>query len=129
MLSENPSYRTGDSLLQAYSRVIDIIPEIVWLGYDIKRRYEMSSQLGELVSTAVSAAPVVCLHALRVVTVGPPSPRDENIEMKDKQELSLNDRERVYSLAAAASECFPSRYRSARSWYRRKDDCQVHLPR
>ncbi|KZV60161.1 TPR-like protein [Peniophora sp. CONT] len=56
MLSDNPAFSTADSLLSAHSRVIAILPEIVWLGHGIHRRYEESSQLGELVNAAVSAA-------------------------------------------------------------------------
>ncbi|KZV65988.1 hypothetical protein PENSPDRAFT_756016 [Peniophora sp. CONT] len=56
MLFVNPSFSTMDSLLSAHQRVISTLPEIVWLGYDIHRRYEESSQLGELVTAAVSSA-------------------------------------------------------------------------
>ncbi|KZV67447.1 hypothetical protein PENSPDRAFT_583974, partial [Peniophora sp. CONT] len=56
MLSEYPSFATTASLLSAHSRVIEILPEIVWLGHGIHRRYEESSRLGALVSAAVSAA-------------------------------------------------------------------------
>ncbi|KZV62883.1 TPR-like protein [Peniophora sp. CONT] len=56
ILSDHPSFATADSLLSAHSHIIAILPEIVWLGYDIHRRYEESSQLDELVHAAVAAA-------------------------------------------------------------------------
>ncbi|KZV62709.1 TPR-like protein [Peniophora sp. CONT] len=56
LLSENPSLRTTESLLLAHSHIIAILPEIVWLGYDIRRRFEESSRLGELVNAAVASA-------------------------------------------------------------------------
>ncbi|VDB87841.1 unnamed protein product [Peniophora sp. CBMAI 1063] len=56
LLSENPSLTSVDALLSAHSRIITILPEIVWLGHDIRRRYEESSQIGELVNAAVAAA-------------------------------------------------------------------------
>ncbi|KZV62713.1 TPR-like protein [Peniophora sp. CONT] len=56
MLSEYPSFSTMNSLLSAHSHIISILPEIVWMGHSIHRRYEQSSLLGELVNAAVSAA-------------------------------------------------------------------------
>ncbi|VDC01494.1 unnamed protein product [Peniophora sp. CBMAI 1063] len=56
LLHQNPSISTPDSLLSAYSRIIAVLPEIVWLGYDIQRRYTESSRVGELINLAVFAA-------------------------------------------------------------------------
>ncbi|VDB87837.1 unnamed protein product [Peniophora sp. CBMAI 1063] len=56
MLHENPSFSTADSLMSAHSRIIAILPEVVWLGHGIQRRYKESSQVGNLVNAAVSAA-------------------------------------------------------------------------
>ncbi|KZV67443.1 hypothetical protein PENSPDRAFT_611424 [Peniophora sp. CONT] len=56
LLYDHPSFTTTNSLLSAHSRIIAILPEIVWLGHGIDRRYEESSQLGVLVNAAVSAA-------------------------------------------------------------------------
>ncbi|KZV73849.1 hypothetical protein PENSPDRAFT_749706 [Peniophora sp. CONT] len=55
-LLKYPSFTTTESLLSAHSRIIDILPEIVWLGHDIHRRYEESSQQGKLVNDAVVTA-------------------------------------------------------------------------
>ncbi|KZV67445.1 hypothetical protein PENSPDRAFT_583940, partial [Peniophora sp. CONT] len=56
LLSDHPSFSTTESLLSVHSRIIEILPEIVWLGHNIHRRYEESSQLGELVNAAVAVA-------------------------------------------------------------------------
>ncbi|KZV62715.1 TPR-like protein [Peniophora sp. CONT] len=56
LLSEYPSFSTADLLLSAHARIIAILPEIIWIGHDISRRYKESSQVGELVSAAVSVA-------------------------------------------------------------------------
>ncbi|VDC01492.1 unnamed protein product [Peniophora sp. CBMAI 1063] len=56
LLRQNPSVSTTDSLLSAHSRIIAVLPEIVWLGYDIQRRYAESSRVGKLINDAVSAA-------------------------------------------------------------------------
>ncbi|KZV73113.1 hypothetical protein PENSPDRAFT_319493 [Peniophora sp. CONT] len=52
----HPSFATWKSLLLAYSYVIAVLPEIVWLGHDIHRRFDESAKLGELVNAAVAAA-------------------------------------------------------------------------
>ncbi|VDC07764.1 unnamed protein product [Peniophora sp. CBMAI 1063] len=56
LLNDYPDFSTRADLLLAHSRIVDIIPELVWVGYDLKRRLEESQQLGELVSSAVCAA-------------------------------------------------------------------------
>ncbi|VDB96018.1 unnamed protein product [Peniophora sp. CBMAI 1063] len=56
LLHQNPSVSTTESLLSAHSRIIAVLPEIVWLGYDIQRRYSESSRIGELINAAVSVA-------------------------------------------------------------------------
>ncbi|KZV73860.1 hypothetical protein PENSPDRAFT_573858, partial [Peniophora sp. CONT] len=56
VLSKYPTFNATGTMLSAYSRIITIIPETVWLGHDIHRRYEDSSLLGELVNNAVSVA-------------------------------------------------------------------------
>ncbi|VDB86272.1 unnamed protein product [Peniophora sp. CBMAI 1063] len=56
LLTSHPSNSGTESLLSAHSRLIDVLPEIIWLGHDILRRYEEASRLGELVNAAVSSA-------------------------------------------------------------------------
>ncbi|VDB87776.1 unnamed protein product [Peniophora sp. CBMAI 1063] len=63
MVSRHLTFSTVESLLTAHSQVIDILPEVMWLGHDIQRRFEESSRLGRLVSTAVSVA--ISADALR----------------------------------------------------------------
>ncbi|KZV63733.1 hypothetical protein PENSPDRAFT_589469 [Peniophora sp. CONT] len=56
MLSSNPAFSSRESVLSAHSRIIDVLPEIVWLGHDIHRRLYESAKVGELVNAAVAAA-------------------------------------------------------------------------
>ncbi|VDB88490.1 unnamed protein product [Peniophora sp. CBMAI 1063] len=54
--TRHPQFSSGDALLRAHSRVMNVIPETVWMGYDVHRRYTESAKLGELVSAAVAGA-------------------------------------------------------------------------
>ncbi|KZV77212.1 hypothetical protein PENSPDRAFT_568231 [Peniophora sp. CONT] len=54
--SSHPSFATRESLLLALSYVVAVLPEVVWLGHDIHRRFDESAKLGELVNIAVSGA-------------------------------------------------------------------------
>ncbi|VDB87795.1 unnamed protein product [Peniophora sp. CBMAI 1063] len=56
LLSRNTAFATMDMLLSAHSRIIAILPEIVWLGHDIHRRFWESSRMGQVVNAAVAAA-------------------------------------------------------------------------
>ncbi|KZV73890.1 TPR-like protein [Peniophora sp. CONT] len=56
LLEAHPTFRTVESLLSAHSRIIDILPEVVWLGHSIHRRYDESSKLAKLINAAVAAA-------------------------------------------------------------------------
>ncbi|VDB83369.1 unnamed protein product [Peniophora sp. CBMAI 1063] len=56
MASSNLASGSFEPLLAAHSRIFDVLPEIVWLGSSIDRRYEESAQVGELVHAAVAAA-------------------------------------------------------------------------
>ncbi|VDC05864.1 unnamed protein product [Peniophora sp. CBMAI 1063] len=49
-------FRGKQTILRAYSHVMDILLEVVWLGYSVDRRYEILSNLGKLVNAAVAAA-------------------------------------------------------------------------
>ncbi|VDC05882.1 unnamed protein product [Peniophora sp. CBMAI 1063] len=56
ILSSYPAFSSPERVLAAYSRLFAILPEVVWLGYSIERRYQESSELGELVAAGVAAA-------------------------------------------------------------------------
>lgn len=56
MLSSYPAFSSMKSLLSAHSRIIDLLPESVWLGFGMHRRFEESARFGNLVTAAVSAA-------------------------------------------------------------------------
>ncbi|KZV75835.1 hypothetical protein PENSPDRAFT_570814 [Peniophora sp. CONT] len=56
LLNQHPGYSSANSILLAHSRILDVLPEIVWLGHSISRRYEETAQIGELVNAAVAAA-------------------------------------------------------------------------
>ncbi|KZV68449.1 hypothetical protein PENSPDRAFT_609979 [Peniophora sp. CONT] len=55
-LSDSPGFSSAELLLKAHAHIIETLPEIAWLGYDIQRRFEETSRLGELVNKAVCAA-------------------------------------------------------------------------
>ncbi|KZV68446.1 hypothetical protein PENSPDRAFT_634330 [Peniophora sp. CONT] len=42
-------------LLSAFSLLLNVIPEVVWLGYSLERRFAESSRIGEALTAAVSA--------------------------------------------------------------------------
>ncbi|VDB99188.1 unnamed protein product [Peniophora sp. CBMAI 1063] len=54
--TEFPQFSSPDHLLAAHSRILNIVPELVWLGYSMSRRFEESQKIGDLVSAAVLAA-------------------------------------------------------------------------
>ncbi|KZV67199.1 hypothetical protein PENSPDRAFT_62479 [Peniophora sp. CONT] len=56
MLLSYPGFSSVESLQMTYSSVIAVLPEIVWLGYSIHRRFDESESLGVLVTAAVSSA-------------------------------------------------------------------------
>ncbi|KZV67162.1 hypothetical protein PENSPDRAFT_636072 [Peniophora sp. CONT] len=47
---------TPDALLRAHSRILDMLPEIVWLGHSLKRRLKESRRLRGLANSAVHVA-------------------------------------------------------------------------
>ncbi|KZV76852.1 TPR-like protein [Peniophora sp. CONT] len=51
-----PELSSSDDLLLAFSRVISALPEIVWLGHSVTRRYNEAGKIGDLVTAAVAAA-------------------------------------------------------------------------
>ncbi|VDB83404.1 unnamed protein product [Peniophora sp. CBMAI 1063] len=53
---DHPEYSTPETKLLAFSLHFDIIPELVWLGHGVKRRFEESENLGELVNQSVGEA-------------------------------------------------------------------------
>ncbi|KZV62925.1 hypothetical protein PENSPDRAFT_692083 [Peniophora sp. CONT] len=56
LLNRYPRLRSPDTLLLAHSRIIGLLPELVWLGHNIERRYEESAKLRGFVNNAVSGA-------------------------------------------------------------------------
>ncbi|KZV64379.1 TPR-like protein [Peniophora sp. CONT] len=55
LLSKYPEFSSAELVLAAHSSIIQIFPEIVWLGHSVERRYEETARLGNLVNTAISA--------------------------------------------------------------------------
>ncbi|VDC05884.1 unnamed protein product [Peniophora sp. CBMAI 1063] len=63
MLSECPSFDTVQAPILMIARIITaIVPDIVWLGFNVQRRYKESFHMGALINSAVSVA--VSLGAL-----------------------------------------------------------------
>ncbi|VDC05861.1 unnamed protein product [Peniophora sp. CBMAI 1063] len=56
LLALRPEAYPLDSLLNVLSRMVAILPEIAWHGYDVHRRLDESSRLGSLVTMAVFIA-------------------------------------------------------------------------
>ncbi|KIJ38086.1 hypothetical protein M422DRAFT_259234 [Sphaerobolus stellatus SS14] len=49
-------HQGSTSTLQAYRAVLEIIPQVVWLGHKITRRYQELSNLGSVINAAVATA-------------------------------------------------------------------------
>lgn len=62
------SYRLlhGQPLLEAHENTLSLLPQIVWLGTNITRRYEEIASIGNTVNTAVAAAISVNRYDLAV---------------------------------------------------------------
>lgn len=56
LLTDITEFSSAHSLLAAHSRLLDVLPEVVWLGDDMNQRLETSALLGDFVSDAVCAA-------------------------------------------------------------------------
>ncbi|KZV59330.1 hypothetical protein PENSPDRAFT_595676 [Peniophora sp. CONT] len=56
MFAEKHGFVSAEMLLQAHSHVVRLLPERVWLGHSISRRYEESSKLAHRINDAVAAA-------------------------------------------------------------------------
>ncbi|KZV65079.1 hypothetical protein PENSPDRAFT_690210 [Peniophora sp. CONT] len=56
LLTAHPTFSPPGSLLEAHAHILYLIPELVWLGHSVNRRYDESARLGNLVHAAVSAA-------------------------------------------------------------------------
>ncbi|VDB95681.1 unnamed protein product [Peniophora sp. CBMAI 1063] len=56
LLTRHPELSTPEVTLQAHARMVDVLPEIVWLGHDMQRRFQESARAGRLIYAAVSAA-------------------------------------------------------------------------
>ncbi|KAI0684977.1 CHAT domain-containing protein [Cytidiella melzeri] len=56
LLSDYPQSSTHHTLLQAHERALDLVPQVVWLGHNISRRYQELVELGSLASGAAADA-------------------------------------------------------------------------
>ncbi|KZV61082.1 hypothetical protein PENSPDRAFT_314628 [Peniophora sp. CONT] len=56
LLAKDHEFSSEELLLQAHSHVLRLLPELVWLGHSVSRRYEESAKLSECVNDAVAAA-------------------------------------------------------------------------
>ncbi|KZV74263.1 TPR-like protein [Peniophora sp. CONT] len=56
LVRNHPKLCTTEFLLDVHARILSILPEIVWLGHSVQRRFEEIGRLGELIDTAVFAA-------------------------------------------------------------------------
>ncbi|KZV60222.1 TPR-like protein [Peniophora sp. CONT] len=56
MCTEKYGFVSAEMLLQAHSHVVRLLPERVWLGHSISRRYEESSKLAHRINNAVAVA-------------------------------------------------------------------------
>ncbi|VDB91775.1 unnamed protein product [Peniophora sp. CBMAI 1063] len=54
LLSEYPDFSSDELLLEVYTRIKEIIPELVWLGHSIKRRYGESAKIRDVVNGAIA---------------------------------------------------------------------------
>ncbi|VDB91738.1 unnamed protein product [Peniophora sp. CBMAI 1063] len=55
LLSEYPQFSSAELVLEAHAKIIQIFPEIVWLGHSLERRYSESARLGSEVNSAIAA--------------------------------------------------------------------------
>ncbi|VDB96097.1 unnamed protein product [Peniophora sp. CBMAI 1063] len=53
---DHPEFGATEAQLRAHARILELLPEIVWLGHSVKRRYEELVRFGRLVNIAVCAA-------------------------------------------------------------------------
>jgi tetratricopeptide (TPR) repeat protein len=56
LLLHDPNLGSHDALMQAHERVLNLVPQVVWLGHNIQRRYEELANLGTLVNRAATVA-------------------------------------------------------------------------
>jgi tetratricopeptide (TPR) repeat protein len=56
LLLHEPTERSLSALIQAHQHVLNLIPQVVWLGHNIQRRYEELADLGTLVNRAAAVA-------------------------------------------------------------------------
>ncbi|VDB94140.1 unnamed protein product [Peniophora sp. CBMAI 1063] len=55
LLSEYPQFSSAELVLEAHAKIIQIFPEIVWLGHSLERRYSEVAPLGNEVNSAIAA--------------------------------------------------------------------------
>ena len=56
MCLDRPEFTSSGLQLQTRASIIELLPDILWLGHSVKRRYEELTRAGKSVSTAVCAA-------------------------------------------------------------------------
>ncbi|VDB91743.1 unnamed protein product [Peniophora sp. CBMAI 1063] len=55
-VSRHPDFGARHTALSAYACIFTVLPEVVWLGYTVDRRYEETMQFGSIVNESVAAA-------------------------------------------------------------------------
>ncbi|KAI0085868.1 TPR-like protein [Irpex rosettiformis] len=65
-LSSGPSSCSSEVLLEAHERVLSLVPQVVWLGHNVFRRYKELERFGTLANRAAADAIAVgeCTRAL-----------------------------------------------------------------
>jgi tetratricopeptide (TPR) repeat protein len=56
LLLHDPTSGSSNALMQAHQRVVNLIPQVVWLGHKIQKWYEEITDLGTLVNRAAAVA-------------------------------------------------------------------------
>ncbi|KZV68483.1 TPR-like protein [Peniophora sp. CONT] len=56
MFVEYPDFSSPELLVEVYSRILSTLPEVVWIGNTVHRRYQESARVGSMVNDAVAAA-------------------------------------------------------------------------
>ncbi|VDC05847.1 unnamed protein product [Peniophora sp. CBMAI 1063] len=64
MHTAHPDFGSTDSLLSAYECILDVLPEIAWLGYGVSRRYDEITKLGQHVNANAAVCAAIGAGAL-----------------------------------------------------------------
>ncbi|THU91192.1 hypothetical protein K435DRAFT_841129 [Dendrothele bispora CBS 962.96] len=63
---QNIGTSTRDKLLPIYEQTLALIPQVVWLGHNINRRYKELSEIGDIANAAAAAAIAAGKYSLAV---------------------------------------------------------------